>query len=204
MANIDRRVSAERLLGEIGSITPANGRLAFIAISGYGGSGKSTLAGQVRESIEGCEVIPIDDFIVGAREGVDEDWATFDRERLRNDVLDVAKPGRQLSYKTYNSGEYVSGRGGRLRTITPERILIVEGCGILHPELMQYFDYSAWVDCPRAVAVELAKSRDKSEGNDNDRLWDEVWSPNDQRFFDKYRPDLLATVLVEHWTAPTQ
>lgn len=200
MISAVNHISVKEMIERVKVIGPTNRSLVFIAISGFGGSGKSTLASKVRDAIDGSEIIPIDDFIVRAKENVDEDWATFDRQRLRTDVLDVAKPGQSLSYKVFNSGEYVNGQGGKLRSIIPERLIIVEGCGILHPTLMSYFDYSVWIDCPIEIAVEMAKSRDKAEGHDNDSLWDNVWSSNDQRFFKKYRPDLLSTALVEDWT----
>lgn len=198
MSRLERRISSAEMIEAIRDVKPpADGYLAFIAISGFSGSGKSTLANRVSDAVEGCEVVSIDDFIFGPRSQRSSDWSTFDRKRLRKDVLDVAKPGESLSYRCYNSGEWVSGKGGTLRTITPQKLLIIEGCGILNPSLVQYYDYSAWIGCATNVALEQAKARDRSEGNDNDLLWDKIWGPNDRDYFNQFRPDQLAMVTVE-------
>ncbi len=173
------------------------GQLGFIAISGFGGSGKSTFSGEIRERLDQCEVVPIDDFIIGRRDERSSDWSTFDRNRLHEDILKVARPNVPLSYKIYNSGEWVAGKGGISRTITPQKFLIVEGCGILHPDLMPYYDYSVWIGQSGDTAWEKAKTRDRSEGNNNDQLWDEIWGPNDIDYFNKYRPDQLATAIID-------
>jgi len=174
----------------------------FIAISGFGGSGKSTLAAELCENLTNCAIVPIDDFIVGARSQRSTDWRTFDRERLRRDVLEKARINKPLSYKRYNSGDWVSGQGGQLRMIRPAKFMIIEGCSVIHPSLMSYYDYSVWIDCSHKLAMENAKRRDRSETDlfgtdDTDRLWDEVWGPNDKDYFNKFRPDKLASVLVE-------
>lgn len=177
-------------------------RPAFVALSGFGGSGKSSLALEVARMLEDSVVIPIDDFIVGARDERSADWRTFDRARLRRDILESARPGESLSYQKYNSGDYVNGKGGELVQVAIGRTVIVEGCGILHPELMGYYDASAWIAMPQEAALASAKQRDSSEGDlfgddDTAALWDEVWGPNDKNFFDTFRPDFAATVLVE-------
>lgn len=196
------RLSKNELLELIQTLRPVHDRPAFVAISGFGGTGKSTLAESLRTSLEDASVIPIDDFIIGERTQRSTDWATFDRGRLRHDVLDVASIGRPLSYQRYNSGEWAEGRGGTWREVEIGQFVIIEGCGVIHPSLTQYYDASAWIDCTHESALESAKKRDQSEvelfGNDDtDRLWDEVWGPNDLDFFKAFRPDVLATVLVE-------
>jgi len=172
-------------------------QLAVIAISGFGGSGKSTLSAELAYNLGETDIVPIDDFIIGAKDERSKDWATFDRRRLRKEVLDVAETGTPLTYSVYNSGEWSSGQPGRTRTITPQKFLIIEGCGIIIPSLMPYYDYSAWIGVSGLDAWERAKQRDRSEGNINDKLWDEVWGPNDQDYYDKYRPDQRARVIVQ-------
>ena len=196
------RLTKSELIALIQTIKPSLERPVFIAVSGFGGSGKSTLAAELCKNLTDCTVVPIDDFIVGARSQRSNDWRTFDRNRLRKDVLEKACIGKPLSYKCYNSGEWVSGRGGQLRTITPAKFVIIEGCGVIHPSLMPYYDYSVWINCSQKLAMENAKRRDRSEtdlfgDDDTDRLWDEVWGPNDRDYFNKFRPDKLASVLVK-------
>lgn len=196
------RVTRDDLLRLIQDLKPKNDRPSFVAISGFGGTGKSTLAESLCTAIDSAVVVPVDDFIIGERTQRSTDWATFDRQRLRRSVLEPARIGQTLSYQRYNSGEWVSGRGGSWRELEIGRLVIVEGCGIIHPLLTPCYDVSAWIDCPHEVALESAKKRDRSEtelfgSDDTDQLWNEVWGPNDLDFFNAFKPDELATVLVE-------
>lgn len=177
-------------------------RPTFVAISGFGGSGKSTLAQKIAHELRDSTVIPIDDFIVGARTQRSGDWATFDRGRLKKDILERAKIGQSLRYQVFNSGDFVAGRNNKSREVTIGNFVIIEGCGIIHPDLTDFYDCSAWINLPQERALESAKSRDAHEqalfgDDDTAKLWDEVWGPNDRDFFDTFRPDLHATVLIE-------
>ncbi len=186
----------------IQDLQPRDDRPIFVAISGFGGSGKSTLAKEISSKLPSSTVIPIDDFIIGARTERSGDWQTFDRTRLRNDVIEPAHIGKVLKYQKYNSGDWVNNKGGALVEVTIGQVVIIEGCGILHPDLLPYYDCSAWINLSQERALESAKKRDANEtelfgDDDTERLWDEVWGPNDREFFATFRPDLRATVLVE-------
>jgi uridine kinase len=195
-------ITKTAFIEQLRELPPARERPNFIAISGFGGSGKSTLAKRVGEQLGDATVIPVDDFIIGARDQRSGDWATFDRNRLRKDILAQANVGESLCYQVYNSGDFVAGKGGHYREITVGSFVIVEGCSVIHPDLIPFYDYSAWIDLPQERALVSAKCRDATEielfGNDDTaKLWDKVWGPNDQDFFETFRPDLHAAVLIE-------
>lgn len=195
-------LSTNELIQHIDLLESHNDRPAIAAISGFGGSGKSTLAARIAESLEGVSVVPIDDFIIGKRTERSDDWRTFDRNRLRQDILDNARIDKILRYQRFNSGEWASGMSGSWRNMKVGRIIIVEGCGIIHPDLVSFYDLSAWIECPQDRALASSKQRDSAElalfGSDNTNLlWDDVWGPNDKDYFDKFRPDQMASVLVE-------
>lgn len=200
---IREHISKDTLITLLRQLKPHEDRPAFVAISGYGGSGKSTFAQGVSKAIgSDTAVIPIDDFIIGARDERSVDWRTFDRSRLHDDIIEPASVGKTLRYQRYNSGDWVANRGGDWIEVTVGKVVIVEGCGILHPTLLPHYDFSAWIDLPQPRALESAKYRDASEielfgDDDTAALWDNVWGPNDKDFFETFRPDLNATVLVE-------
>lgn len=193
-------MTADELAEVIKHLPRKNGKLTVVAISGFGGAGKSTLAAKLAALLGGAEMVPIDDFIVGSKNMRSGDWATFDRERLRASVLEVARPDKPVGYQQYNSGEWVEGRGGRWREIRPHRYLIIEGCGILHPSLMPYFDFSIWIDCPEVVALSRAEKRDVAAGNDDRELWEHVWRQNDLEYFNNFHPDKLASLVLDQQT----
>lgn len=190
-------MTTDALTQKLTDLSPKSDKPIIVAVSGYGGSGKSTLSAKLSATLGDTVVVPIDDFIIGPRDQRSGDWQTFDRKRLRREVLETARIGKALRYQANNSGEWVSGQGGKWTTIVPHRYLIIEGCGILHPLLMPYYDYSVWIDCSGETAWGQAKQRDKSEGHESDKLWDEVWVPNDQDFFNTYHPDKLASGIVQ-------
>ena len=197
-----RRISKEELVCRIQQVEPLGTKPVFVAISGFGGSGKSTLANFVVEKLESVSIIPIDDFIIGERTHRSADWSTFDRLRLQNEILQRAVTGKTLRYQQFHSGEWVSGVGGAWRELSIGEIVVIEGCGVIHPNLMPFYDYSAWIDCPQDIALVSAKKRDANEAelfrdDDTTLLWDTVWGPNDSDYFEQFRPDLSATVLVE-------
>src|SRR5439155_20568816 len=123
-----------------------------------------------------------------------EDWSSFDRSRLEKQVLEPVRRGQPARFQRYDWGRDTL---GEWVTLLPPKYLIVEGIGVLHPDLMKYLDYGIWIDVPLEVAVRNGKARDRSRGNDHDQLWDEVWGPNDRDYFDAFRPDRLASEVMQ-------
>lgn len=171
------------------------GRPALVAISGFGGSGKTTLARQIKDNIQNAEVVTIDDFVSEKLCERSEDWAGFDRERFRRQVLEPARNRESIRYGVYDFGQK---QMIEWRSVLSSKYLLLEGCSILHPDLMPYYNLSIWIDCPLAVATERGIQRDRAlrdqaQGAHNDesyyeQLWRTVWMPNEQDFFTKYQP----------------
>ncbi len=184
------------LIGKIKSLRPGQTGLVCIGISGYGGSGKSTLAARLAQALPGSVVVSIDDFIRRAPTDRSTNWGTFNRARLCHDILSEARPGQSITYLQQQSGIVADHKKGTRRTITLRNYLIIEGCSVLHPRLMHYYDYSIWIDCPQPVALERAEARDQSEGRSY-KLWDDVWGPDDRDYFKHFRPDRLADVEIK-------
>lgn len=189
-------MTIDELVSTIATLKPRRS-VKIIGVSGFCGSGKSTLAEELRKRAVGSAVVSIDDFIVGPRQERSGDWHTFDRERLKREVLDVVESNEPVTYMQYQSGVYANGWLGTSRTICPKDCLIIEGCGILHPSLMSYFDFSIWINCPLEIAIAQAKKRDRAQGNNDSELWDEIWGPNDADYYTRYRPDSLASVIFD-------
>ena len=164
-------------------------RPIIVAISGFGGSGKSTLAEKLREKLGDAEIVSLDAFIIDRCQGRSADWEAFDRERFRTQVLVPVTRGETAKYEEY---DWASNTTPGWRTVPKTRCLIVEGCSLLHPDLLKYYDFTVWVDCPLELATQRGIERDRRGEVDHEAYWLEVWQPNEQDFFNKYRPDEVA------------
>ncbi len=167
----------------------------LIAISGFGGSGKSTLAKKLGEAI-GAPVVGVDSF---QKDGVfDTDfsmWEIMDFARLEREVLaPFMRKEEVISYGHFDTNSKAISETIELKN---NGTIIVEGVGLFRPELMKYFTYTMWVDCPLETAIARGKKRDREEYNNPvDELWDGIWKANDEQCFAAYKPKDSASLIV--------
>ena len=167
---------------------------AVVAISGFGGSGKSHLANRLRDyfKIKENQVVRIDNLYGQYPDGPNifdqSDWPLI--EKLLGDVC----AGKKLQYQ---GKDFI----GNILYFDEElpKVVIFEGIRLLQPKLLPYFDISVWMDCPQDSAIQRAKARDREQGEDEQTVnrWDTDWGPKDREYFDKFRPDQLATLLYK-------
>ncbi|HRK21322.1 MAG TPA: hypothetical protein PLX06_05915, partial [Fimbriimonadaceae bacterium] len=66
-----------------------------------------------------------------------------------------------------------------------------------HPDLTNLFDLRIWVDAPFDASMENGMRRDRETyGLTNDAEWREVWIPNERAYFERFRPDRMADLVV--------
>ena len=147
---------------------------SIVGISGYGGSGKSTLARELSNSIPRSVVIGVDHYYIKDQDVRDEDWNAFDRSEMRKEIE-------------------------QQRMLGDTRLVICEGVGIFHPDTVDCFDIRIWVDTDLGTATIRGMKRDREEqGNDHDRLWREIWEPNERSFEAKHSPKEKAHFSVKN------
>lgn len=157
-----------------------------VGISGFGGSGKSTLTRALLQLIPGAVRVRGDDFLDPPRVFErSDDWAGVDRLRLREEVLEPYRRGEAVVFRRY---DWAAGRLGEAEALREARILLVDLIGLLHPELDGCLDLTVWVDTDLETATRRGKARDRDLGNDHDRVWDEVWAPNERDFDRRFHP----------------
>jgi len=164
-----------------------------VGVSGFGGAGKSTLTRHLVESIEGSARIRGDDFLdPNQSHERSPDWNGVDRLRLRAEVLE---PFRQAKPGFFHRFDWKMRDLGLPEPIPTAQVLIVDAIGLFHPELEGMFDLTVWVDVDLGLATERGKARDKRLGRSHDRLWDDVWVPNEQEFVARFDPRASADYL---------
>lgn len=167
-------------------------RPLIIAISGFGGSGKTTLAGKLKHQLRDTEIVTIDSFS-NHQWHRSEDWDNYDRNRFTLEILKPAHANKfPLIYARVPWPGYIEDPAIHVSRV---KYLIVEGCSILHPDLLGFYDLKIWVDYPLEEATKRAMWRDRYVHHDeHDDLWLNVWMPNERDFMAKYRPDLAADI----------
>ena len=167
-----------------------------IAISGFGGSGKSTVAKKLNSALKKSTIISLDSFIIDRLSKRSKAWSGFDWTRLIEQVLKPIKSDKDtIRYDVYDWAENKNRPGQPLQV---PKYIIVEGVGLIRNSLKNYFDFSIWIDVPLKTASEQGKKRDREEQQiDHDKLWDELWTPNDKDYYKKYQPKSNVDFILE-------
>ena len=164
-----------------------------VAVSGYAGSGKSTLTKTLAARIHGSTRLRGDDFLDPVRSHRrSADWDGVERTRLRDEVLEPYQQGEPVRFRPY---DWSARALGPVTDLPDTAVLLVDGIGILHPDLEGCFDLAIWVDVELGTAAERGRERDRRGGHDHDRLWTEVWVPNDRDFAARFDPAGRADLL---------
>ena len=169
----------------------------IIAISGFGGSGKSSLAKQLGKEL-GISVIGVDSFQKkGAFDIQYKLWEIMDYTRLEKEIIiPFINKIEIINYGNFNANVEAITETIEIKNTGK---IIIEGVGLFRPELLKYFDYKIWVDCPIEVAIERGKKRDMEYGKIlTDNLWDGIWRQNDKEYFDTYKPKEAANFLYKN------
>lgn len=170
------------------------GRPITVGISGYCGSGKSTLARGLVEAVPGSIRMRGDDFLDPARSHKrSPDWDGVERVRLARDVL---RPFQQAQRAQFQRYDWSKRELGAFETLPSAEVLVVDVIGLFHPEALPYLDFTIWVDADVADAAARGMRRDHVLGRDHDRLWNDVWIPNERDFDLRFGPRSVASVVV--------
>jgi predicted kinase len=149
---------------------------AVILIDGRSGSGKTELANSLASLLD-AQLVRLDDFYPG--------WAGLEAasEMVYADIL-MRHGWRRWDWTTGTSAEWHS--------LDADRALIIEGSGSLSRANRAHATLAIWVELDEPTRKARALARD---GAMYEPHWD-AWAAQEQRFFDRERPDLLADVVV--------
>lgn len=168
---------------------------AIIAVSGFGGAGKSTFA-DLLGSATNVPVIRLDSFACERLE-YDSIWESMDSERLKREVLVLFSKGEKtISYGAY---DWEANEVTKMKSVEMSGRLIIEGVGLLPPDLDKYFSYKIVVDFPKEEAVRRGKKRDREVyKNPRDEKGEGIWMKNDTGYLEAFRPKETADLVVSN------
>ena len=168
----------------------------IVAISGFGGSGKTTFANRLASEMH-APIIGVDDFFNTTEQLNYERWEIYDFERLEHEVIKPFLSGSTiLSYRAF---DWEENELTVFKTIHVDEVLIVEGVGLFRPELMKYYSYTIWIECPIEIAIERGKKRDRSMyGVSQDEKWDGIWRDNEMQCYREFDPMENAECIIKY------
>ena len=165
-----------------------------VGISGYGGSGKSTVARALTDGLADAVRIRGDDFLDPSRSHRrSTDWDGVERTRLRDEVLAPFREGRPSSFRRF---DWSAKELGMPEPLPECSIIIVDLIGLFHPSVLDALDLTVWCDVDLDTAQQRGMRRDSELGRDHERLWNEVWVPNERDFDDHFSPRERAEILL--------
>lgn len=192
----DGHTDLEQLINSI-SLIPRKQKTFLIGIDGCGGSGKSTLAYQLKKECSDVTIVHMDDFYLPSSQltnihpkekaiGADFDW-----ERMLKDVIEPISRNKEGYYQRY---DWEKDDLAEWHTVPVGGIVIIEGVYSLRNELVDKYDYTIWVDCPRDMRLSRGLERDGEDARDT---WENNWMISEDLYVKEHNPLGRADLVVD-------
>lgn len=154
-----------------------------IAIDGRCGSGKTTLANKLKAYFD-CHIFHMDDFYLQeyqrTQERYNEPGGNVDRERFKKEVLDPLKNQQDVLYRPIECSSMSISEG----TVYPYKpINIIEGSYSCHPELIDDYDMTIFLDIDESLQH---KRIEKRNGKEALNMFIKKWIPLEEKYFSSF------------------
>lgn len=172
---------------------PRKQNTLLVAIDGCGGAGKSTLASKLAELDASISIVHQDDFYLStiSLDETSDIGANFDWSRLENEILHPLAQNRGGRFQRY---DWNTDRLAEWKDIVQGGIVIIEGVYSLRQELLGYYDYKIWLDCPYPLRLLRGIKRD---GPAMMEKWKNEWMPMEDRYVTTLKPYSLADIVID-------
>lgn len=183
----------DELAARVAGVAVRSSHPVVVGVSGYGGSGKSTLARGLAARVDGAVRMRGDDFLDPVRSHIpSQDWDGVDRERLVREVLDPFRRGAAGEFRRF---DWSTRELSEPEPLPRADVMVLDLVGLFHPVTLAHLDLTVWCDVDLATATRRGIARDAVDGHDHERLWIEVWEPNERAFEARFTPREHADVL---------
>ncbi|MCH4825908.1 uridine kinase [Planococcus halocryophilus] len=185
----------EQVINSISSI-PRKRKTLLIGIDGCGGSGKSTLADKLKMDCTDVTVVHMDDFYLPSPQRINalpEEkpiGADFDWKRMLKDVIEPLSQNKEGCYQRY---DWDDDNLAEWHTVPVGGIVVIEGVYSLRNELVDKYDHTIWVDCPRDVRLSRGLARDGGNARD---MWVNNWMVSEDLYVEAHKPLEKSNLLV--------
>jgi uridine kinase len=180
-------MSGSEQLDEIPDAVRARAGDVAVGIDGHSAAGKSTLAGRLAAELDAVLVHGDDFYRVmdpGERAALSPEEGAhryYDWERLRADVLEPLRDGRDAAFQRY---DWDRNELAEVMRVGPAKRVVVEGLFVTRPELLDLVDVTVVVEAPADV-----RERRQAERGDS-TSWLGSWDAAERWFFEHVRrPD---------------
>lgn len=169
---------------------PKNKTTFIIGIDGREGAGKSTLAESLRRGLRNTTIIPLEDFY-------SPELLEVDRKRVVSQVINPLKNNQPAA--KYQRFDWNKNGLMEWRSVQNEGILIVEGATALHPDLLEFYDLTIWVECPAETGLKRGASRDVHGYKLSTRAeWLSIWVPKEKEYIKTHTPHKKAQFIFDN------
>ena len=155
----------------------------LIAIDGRCGSGKTTLGEALAKRLH-ASLIHMDDFYLQeyqrTQERYNEPGGNVDRERFKKEVLEPLKEHQDVLYRPFDCSTMSISEG----TVYPYKpINIIEGSYSCHPELIDAYGITVFLDIDEPLRLKRIEERNGKEALN---MFIKKWIPLEEKYFSSF------------------
>lgn len=179
------------LSNEIFKNPPKNGKFYLIAIDGRGGAGKTTLTEYVAKLLPDFTILNGDEYFEPTKNTIA--FGAFNEHRFEKEVLGRLRNGETTF--TYHPYDWHKEPNIQDKKLTITKGIVIERCYSFAFSLD--YDLKIWVQTPAKLALQRGQERDEMPLEQGYRSWKEVWQPQEDAHFEKYRPLETADIVID-------
>lgn len=182
----------EKVIRKIQAIASEKGK-CLVAIDGRCSSGKTTYGDFLAKHLN-ATLLHMDDFFLRPEQRTPERYAepggNVDRERFLEQILSVMDRNDTIMYQPFDCDVM---KLGEVRYLPKTKIVIVEGCYSMHPDLIDYYDFRMFLH----VNSEKQMNRIRKRNPDKAEIFRSKWIPLEEKYFKTFRTAKYSDVFID-------